>query len=82
MTEANCDTCEGFPPMTWLFVAHGNRFYPCQKCGAVREDVYHLEAIARQVWHNSPDTLSSETARHGAERVLETVRTEQLELKL
>jgi len=81
MTEANCD-CGEFPPMQRLHAAHANRFYLCQRCGAVREDIYQDGAITRQVWHASPDALSSEVARQEAERVLRIVRTEQLELKL
>ena len=50
--------------------------------GAVREDVYQDGAITRQVWHNSPDALSSDVAREEVERVLRIARTEQLELKL
>ena len=80
MTEANCDTCEGFPPMIRLSVAHANKFYLCQRCGAVREDVYQGGAIARQVWRASPDALSSDVTREEAEWVLRIVRTEQLEL--
>ena len=79
MTEANCD-CDGFPPMQRLHVAHANRFYLCQRCGAVREDVYHLGAIARQVWHDSPDALSSDAARAEVKRILALARAEQLEL--
>lgn len=81
MTEANCD-CDGFPPMQRLLVAHANRFYLCQRCGAVREDVYQNGAITRQVWHASPDALGSDAARQEAERVLRAARTKQLELKL
>ena len=81
MTEANCD-CDGFPSMQRLHVAHANRFCLCQRCGAVREDVYQGGAITRQVWYDSSDTLSSDAARGEAERVLRIVRTEQLELKL
>ncbi len=59
---ANCD-CDGFPATVRLHVAHANRFYLCHRRGAVREDVYQDGAIARQVWHSSPDTVSSEATR-------------------
>jgi len=66
--------------MQRLHVAHVNRFYLCQRCGAVREDVCDdIGAITRQVWHDSSDDLSSDVARQEAARVLEIVRTEQLE---
>lgn len=78
--EANCD-CDGFPLMQRLHVASASRFYLCQKCGAVREDVYQHGAITRQIWHDSPGTLSSSgAARREAERALRIARTEQLEL--
>ena len=79
--EAFCD-CSNFPAMFRLHVTHANRFYLCQRCGAVREDVYQDGAIPRQFWHASPDALSSDVTREEAERVLRIVRTEQLELKL
>ena len=40
--EAYCD-CVARPAMIRLHVAHAHRFYLCQRCGAVREDIYQTE---------------------------------------
>jgi len=66
--------------MIRLAAGSPDRYYVCVVCGLLRVDRYSGGAIARQEWHNSPDTLSSDAARQEAGRVLMIVRTEQLEL--
>ena len=80
MGEVFCPECSDHPPMTRLGVGGSTRYYLCTACGLIRADRYSGNGISGQVWHASPDALSSDVAREEAERVLRIVRTEQLEL--
>ncbi len=66
--------------MMRLHAGAPHRYYLCQVCGAIREDIYQEGTIVATRWHDEPNGQIPSTVRREALAVLRLPRGEQLPL--